>query len=41
MKEDGTMDTLSKRERLQIERTREKLELNTTDEEFATWWVTK
>ncbi len=28
MKEDGTMDTLSKRERLQISRTREKLELN-------------
>ena len=28
MKVDGTFDTLSKRERLQIERTREKLELN-------------
>ena len=28
MKEDGTFDTLSKREKLQIERTREKLELN-------------
>ncbi|MDC3070861.1 30S ribosomal protein S2 [Bacteroidota bacterium] len=28
MKQDGTFDTLSKREKLQIERTREKLELN-------------
>ena len=28
MKEDGTIDTLSKRERLQISRTREKLEKN-------------
>ncbi len=28
MKEDGTFDTLSKRERLQIDRTREKLEIN-------------
>jgi len=28
MKEDGTFDTLSKREKLQIDRTREKLELN-------------
>ena len=28
MKDDGTFDTLSKREKLQIERTREKLELN-------------